>query len=644
MEHTEQEFSWQIDRFDDIKILRYQIPGFEQLPLEQKILIYYLAQASLAGRDILFDQNFRYNLDIRKTLETIYQHPKVDRSIQEFSELENYLKKVWFSSGIHHHYSNDKFTPGFSRDYLESVASIAGLDPQTTAPLFDIIFNGELHPSRLCQKEGCDLLKESANNYYSGVSQQEAEAFYGAMAERGDQSKPLSYGLNSRLEKQDGKLTEVMWKVGGEYSKAIEQIVYWLERAASVAIGTQREAIESLISFYRSGDLAEFDHFNTLWVGDTESKIDFVNGFIEVYGDALGYKASWEGIVNFKNEEATKRTEKMSNMAQWFEDHSPVDDKYKKPKVKGVSAKVITVAMLGGDCYPATPIGINLPNADWIRKEHGSKSVTIENITDAYAAASLGSGFGEEFYPDDATRELIKKHGTLAGNLHTDLHECLGHGSGQLAEGIKGDELKNYGSPLEEARADLFALYYLGDEKLLELGIMDSMDVMKAEYYNYIFNGIMGQLTRIEPGKDIVQAHMRCRQLVSSWVLERGSRDGILELTKIDGKHYITIFDYTSLRGLFAELLREVQRIKSEGDFAAGAMLMESYGVKVDQAIHKEVLERYAKLNQAPYSGFVNPMMRPVVDSEGHITDIEVTCSEGYTEQMLRYSSDYSFL
>lgn len=641
------DFKWQADRFDDIKVLRYQVPGFEKLTLRQKKLVYYLSEAALCGRDILFDQNFKYNLRIRKVLEAIYKEYKGDRSVPEFAAFEKYLKKVWFANGIHHHYSNEKFQPEFSENYFrELVGAVPSLqhEKENVLGLIPVLFDKELYALRVSQEQEGDMVVASANNYYEGVTQREVEQFYGSMLSPDDR-EPVSVGLNSKLVKEDGKLTEKVWKVGGMYSPVIEKIVYWLEKAVETAENDRQKAvIEALVDYYRSGDLKEFDRYNILWVADTESFVDFVNGFIETYGDPMGYKASWEATVNFKNEEATRRTEIISANAQWFEDHSPIDVRYRKKKVKGVSAKVITMVQLGGDCYPATPIGINLPNSDWIRKEYGSKSVTIQNITSAYAHASEGDGFMEEFILREEDKELLKTYGILADDLHTDLHECLGHGSGQLAPGIKGDELKNYASPLEEARADLFALYFIGDAKMMELGIVPNMEVMKASYNKTMFNGLIGQLTRIEYGKDIVQAHMRDRQLIAAWCYEKGKADNVVEIVKKDGKSYVVVNDYERLRGLFGELLKEIQRIKSEGDFEAGKNLIETYGVKVNRVIHKEVLERYAALDLAPYSGFINPVLVPVFDGQGEMTDVKIEYPENYTEQMLGYSENYSFL
>ncbi len=648
---TQKANDWVVDRFDDIKILRYEVPGFEALTLQEKMLVYYLNEAALCGRDILFDQNFKYNLPVRRTLEAIYADFPGDRSTPQWAAFEKYLKKVWFANGVHHHYSNDKFTPEFSEDYFDSLVMVTPTEnfPQDFGSMGElmkvvkpVMFNPALYQKRLDQSAGQDMLAASSMNYYQGVTQKEAEEFYAAMAVPGD-TTPISYGLNSRLVKENGKLVEKVWRVGGLYSPAIEKIVFWLEKAAEVAEPHQKETIEALISYYRSGDLKEFDRFNILWVQDTVSRIDFVNGFTETYGDPLGYKASWEGLVNFRNEEATKRTQVISEAAQWFEDHSPVDDKYKKERVKGVSAKVITAAILGGDCYPATPIGINLPNADWIRKDYGSKSVTIQNITDAYDEAAKGNGFQEEFVLREEDRERMRQYGNLGDNLHTDLHECLGHGSGQLAPGVKGDELKNYGSTLEEARADLFALYYLADPKLIELGVVPSDEVAKAEYASYIMNGLMTQLTRIKPGKDVEEAHMRNRKLISEWCYEKGKADKVIEMIQQNGKTYVVVNDFDKLRTLFGDLLREIQRIKSEGDFDAGKDLVETYGVKVDPKLHAEVLARYEKLHLEPYAGFINPVYKPVMEN-GQIIDIKIEYPTDYAAQMMDYSKNYSFL
>ena len=642
---------WIVDRFDDIKVIRYEVPGFDELPLREKELIYYLAEAAKSGRDILYDQNCRMNLPVRRTLEVVYENYTGDRTAAEWKALEKYLKKVWFANGIHHHYSNDKFRPEFTEGYLLDVIETIPEERfgELNALRGDVcraIFDPTLYPTRLNQTDGEDLLLTSSSNYYSGVNQAEAEAFYAGMAAAaGNDPEPISYGLNSQLVKDPatGTLSERTWRVGGMYSPAIERVVYWLEKAESVAEGPQKENIAALISYYKSGDLKEFDRYNIGWVRDTVSNVDFVNGFIETYGDPLGYKASWEANVNFIDSTACHRTEVISSNAQWFEDHSPVNPAYRKKEVKGVSAKVITVAMLGGDCYPATPIGINLPNADWIRKEHGSKSVTIDNITYAYDRAAHGNGFDEEFVLRAEDRERMDRYGKLADDLHTDLHECLGHGSGQLAPGVTGTELRSYGSTLEAARADLFGLYYLGDPKMVELGLVPSFDVAKAGYANYILNGLMTQLARIEPGKNVEESHMRNRKLIAEWCYERGKSDNVIEWVKQDGKTYVVVNDFEKLRSLFGELLCEMQRIKSEGDYEAGRDLVERYGVKVDPTLHAEVRERYAALGIEPYGGFVNPEYE-LVEQDGKIVDVKISYPNNYVEQMLGYSRDYSFL
>lgn len=649
-------FNYMVDKFADLEILRYQVPGFESLSLKQKQLLYHLSEAALMGRDILFDQNGRYNLAIRRTLEAIYTDYKGDRENPEFKALETYLKRVWFSSGIHHHYALDKFQPEFSAEFFMNClhqvdASKLPLQKgenvdQLLAKLARVMFDPSVMPKRSVQSGDADLILASSNNYYrGGINQQEVEAFYAQMKQGQDTIAPISYGLNSRLVKENGEVKEQVWKVGGLYGEAIEHIVTELQAAIPFAENdAQKAIIEKLIAYYQTGDLKTFDAYSILWVEDTASEVDFVNGFIETYGDPLGMKASWESTVNFINKEATTRTKIISDNAQWFEDHSPVDARFKKEEVKGVSAKVITVAMLGGDCYPATPIGINLPNADWIRRDHGSKSVTIENITEAYDKAAQGNGFGEEFIWSDKERTLIKQYGFQSDNLHTDLHECLGHGSGKLLPGTDPDALKAYSSTLEEARADLFALYYMADAKITELGLLPNEEAYKAAYYKYIMNGLMTQLVRIELGKDVTEAHMRNRQLIAKWAYEQGKVDKVIEIAERDGKHYIVVNDYAKLRELFGKLLAEVQRIKSEGDYAAGKALVENYGVKVDPTLHKEILERYTKLNLAPYKGFVNPQMKEVKNAKGEVTDIVLDYSEGYAEQMLRYSRDYSFL
>ena len=645
-------FDYTVEQFADLQILRYKVSEFETLTLKQKELVYYLTQAALEGRDILFDQNGKYNLRIRRMLEAVYTHYQGDKSTSDFKNMEVYLKRVWFSNGIHHHYGMEKFVPDFSQDFLKK--AVLGMDAQLlplaegqTAEqlcdeLFPVMFDPAIMSKRVNQADGEDLVLTSACNYYDGVTQQEAESFYGAMKDPKDET-PVSYGLNSRLVKEDGKIQEKVWKVGGLYTQAIEKIVYWLKKAESVAENdAQKAVIGKLIQFYETGSLKDFDEYAILWVKDLDSRIDFVNGFTESYGDPLGVKASWESLVNFKDLEATHRTEIISNNAQWFEDHSPVDKSFKKEKVKGVSAKVITAAILAGDLYPATAIGINLPNANWIRAHHGSKSVTIGNITDAYNKAAHGNGFNEEFVYNDEERQRIDQYGDLTGELHTDLHECLGHGSGKLLPGVDPDALKAYGSTIEEARADLFGLYYVADPKLVELKLVPDAEAYKAEYYTFLMNGLMTQLVRIEPGNNIEEAHMRNRQLIARWVFEKGAPDKVVEMVKKDGKTYVVVNDYEKVRELFGELLAEIQRIKSTGDFGGARTLVENYAVKVDPTLHAEVLERYKKLNLAPYKGFINPVYELVTDKDGNITDVTVSYDEDYVEQMLRYSKDYS--
>ncbi len=649
-----EKFDYTVEQFADLQILRYRVPGFEDLSLKQKELVYYLTEAALQGRDILFDQNGKYNLTIRRMLEAVYTGYKGDKNTPDFKAMEVYLKRVWFSNGIHHHYGSEKFVPGFTPEFfrqaVQSVdaATLPLAEGQTVEQLceevFPVIFDPTVMPKRVNQAAGEDLVLTSACNYYEDVTQQEAEDFYNALKNPQDET-PVSYGLNSRLVKEDGKIQEKVWKVGGLYGQALEKIVYWLKKAEGVAETSEQKAvIAKLMEFYETGDLKTFDEYAILWVKDLNSRIDFVNGFTESYGDPLGMKASWESLVNFKDLEATRRTELISGNAQWFEDHSPVDGQFKKEKVKGVSAKVITAAILAGDLYPATAIGINLPNANWIRSHHGSKSVTIGNITDAYNKATHGNGFNEEFVYSDAELQLINKYADVTDNLHTDLHECLGHGSGKLLPGVDPDALKAYGSTIEEARADLFGLYYVADPKLVELGLTPSADAYKAQYYTYLMNGLMTQLVRIEPGNNVEEAHMRNRQLIARWVYEKGAAEKVVELVKKDGKTYVVINDYEKVRDLFGRLLAEIQRIKSTGDYAGAHDLVEAYAVKVDPALHAEVLERYKKLNLAPYKGFVNPKYEAVTDADGTITDVTVTYDEGYAEQMLRYSKDYSTL
>ena len=649
-----EKFDYTVEQFADLQILRYRVPGFEDLSLKQKELVYYLTEAALQGRDILFDQNGKYNLTIRRMLEAVYTGYKGDKNTPDFKAMEVYLKRVWFSNGIHHHYGSEKFVPGFTPEFFKQAvqsvdaATLPLAEGQTVEQLceevFPVIFDPTVMPKRVNQAAGEDLVLTSACNYYEDVTQQEAEDFYNALKNPQDET-PVSYGLNSRLVKENGKIQEKVWKVGGLYGQALEKIVYWLKKAEGVAETPEQKAvIAKLMEFYETGDLKTFDEYAILWVKDLNSRIDFVNGFTESYGDPLGMKASWESLVNFKDLEATQRTELISGNAQWFEDHSPVDGQFKKEKVKGVSAKVITAAILAGDLYPATAIGINLPNANWIRSHHGSKSVTIGNITDAYNKAAHGNGFNEEFVYSDAELQLIDKYADVTDELHTDLHECLGHGSGKLLPGVDPDALKAYGSTIEEARADLFGLYYVADPKLVELGLTPSADAYKAQYYTYLMNGLMTQLVRIEPGNNVEEAHMRNRQLIARWVYEKGAAEKVVELVKKDGKTYVVINDYEKVRDLFGRLLAEIQRIKSTGDYAGAHDLVEAYAVKVDPALHAEVLERYKKLNLAPYKGFVNPKYEAVTDADGTITDVTVTYDEGYAEQMLRYSKDYSTL
>lgn len=642
---SQKPFEYVVDRFADIEVLRYKVPEFENLSLNQKLLVYYLVQAALDGRDILWDQNCKANLILRPVLEKIYTAYKGDRNDKDFVAFEKYLKQVWFGNGIHHHYSMDKFVPEFSKAFFEKQynANFSG-DKDKKAYIERVIFDPNFLAKRVNQAEGADLIQTSACNFYGeGVTQPEVEAFYAAVKDTTDLT-PISYGLNSRLVKdKDGKLVEETYRVGGLYSEAITRIVANLRMASQYAENNaQRAIIDKLIEYYTTGDLKTFDDYSIMWTEDTASKVDFINGFIESYGDPLGMKGSWESIVNFKNEQASERTHIISDNAQWFEDHSPVDPRFRKDKVRGVSAKVITAAILAGDAYPATPIGINLPNANWIRAAHGSKSVTIENITQAYDEASHGNGFNEEFVIDQYTRDLMDRYLFITDNLHTDLHECLGHGSGRLLPGVDPDALKAHGSTLEEARADLFALYYLADPKLVELGLLDNPDAYKAEYYKYMLNGLMTQLMRIEPGKVIEEAHMRNRQLIAQWALQHGAKDKVVELIKRDGKTFVQINDYNALRDLFGKLLAEIQRIKSEGDYEAGRNLVEQYAVKVDPALHNEVLARYATLTIAPYKGFVNPEYNLVRDAKGNITDVTITYGENYVDQMLRYSREHA--
>lgn len=639
-------FQYVTDRFADIEVLRYRVPGFEDLTINQKKLIYYLTEAAIWGRDILWDQNGKYNLAIRNLIEDVYSNYSGEKSDPEYKHLEKYLKQIWFGNGIHHHYSMDKFTPGFSREFLmNQIKQLPGNNKHNDIEiLLDVIFNPQTLSKRVNQTEGQDLIITSANNLYEGVTQAEVEEYYNNKKDTTNLT-PISYGLNTKVSKIDGNIVELPYKLNGLYSSAIAKIIENLTMAAQYAENdAQRDVIRTLVDYYITGDLSIFDEYSIKWTEDTASQVDFINGFIESYGDPLGMTGAWESIVNFKNNEASHRTEIISQNAQWFEDHSPVDPRFRKEKVKGVSAKVITAAILAGDAYPATPIGINLPNANWIRATHGSKSVTLENITMAYDEASHGNGFNEEFVIDAPTRDLMEKYLFITDNLHTDLHECLGHGSGKILPGVDPDALKAHGSTLEETRADLFALYYLADPKLVELGLLDNPDAYKAEYYKYILNGLMTQLMRIEPGKDVEEAHMRNRKLIAEWALEKGKPHKVIEIVKEKGKTYIKINDYKRLRELFGELLKEIQRIKSEGDYEAGRDMVEKYAVKVDPKLHKEVLDRYSKLDIAPYKGFVNPVYRPIMNANGEIIDIKIDYTEDYPTQMLRYSRRYSGL
>ena len=647
------DFNYQDEQFADLQLLRYRLNGFEKLSLRQKELIYYLAKATLFGRDITFDQNGKYNLLVRKVLEVIYTDAPVSHDTDDFRAMEVYLKRLWFSNGIYHHYGCEKFKPGFSEAFLKDALQQVdarrlplgegeGRD-ELWRKIRDIIFNDDMLPKRVNKADGVDLVQTSACNFYDGVIQEEAEAFYARQkSECAHPEAPQSYGLNSTLIKENEQVREDVWKIGGRYDASIRQIVYWLGKAAEVAENEhQKRIILLLIKYYESGDLDVFNEYCIEWVGEHDSVVDFINGFIEVYGDPLGLKGSWEGLVEYIDEEATYRTQTISKNAQWFEDHSPVDPRFRKPVVKGVSANVICAAMLGGEEYPSTAIGINLPNADWIRAEYGSKSITISNITDAYNKAAHGNGFREEFVVDTATLQMIEKYGDVCDDLHTDLHECLGHGSGQLLPGVDPDALKAYGNTIEEARADLFGLYYIADAKLVELGLTPDGEAYKSQYYTYIMNGLMTQLIRITPGHQIEEAHMRNRALIAHWCYENGTA---IRLVKREDKTYVEIIDYEQLRSLFARLLAEVQRIKSEGDYEAARQLVERYAVKVDAGLHEEVLARYQRLNLAPYKGFINPMLLPVYDVDGNISDIQVYYGESYVHQMLRYSQEYGTL
>lgn len=639
---TEQ-FRYTDERFADIQMLRYRLDGFEALTLRQKLYIYYLAKATLCGRDITTDQFGRYNLRIRKVLETIYKRYEGDRTTAEFKELETYLKRVWFSNGIHHHYGCEKFVPDFTEEYFRQVVESCACEDEDIDELCKVIFNPTVQPKRVNQKAGDDLVQTSACNYYDGVMQQEAEDFYDALRDENDPT-PISYGLNSTLRKTaDGTLKEDIWYEGGLYGEAIKHITYWLEKAAEVAENElQTKIIGMLVDYYRTGDLSKFDAYSIEWLKEHEGRIDFINGFIEVYGDPLGMKASWEGIVTYKDMVATQRTQTISKNAQWFEDHSPVDPRFRKPQVVGVTANVVCSAMLGGDEYPSTAIGINLPNADWIRARYGSKSITIGNLTHAYNQAAKGNGFLEEFVADEATRAMIEKYGDVCDDLHTDLHECLGHGSGQLLAGVSADALGSYGSTIEEARADLFGLYYIADAKLVELGLVPDAEAYKSQYYTYMMNGLLTQLTRIQPGNEIEEAHMRNRALIARWTLVH--YPSAVRLVKHGENTYVEVSDYEQLREAFAKLLAEIQRIKSEGDFDAAKLLVERYAIHVEPKLHEELLARYKSLGIAPYKGFLNPKMELVSDGEGNATDVRLDYTEAYDEQMLRYSSEYGFL
>ena len=634
-----------VDRFADIEVLRYDVPGFEDLSQRQRLFVYYLTEAALAGRDILWDQNCRYNLAIRDILEDVYANYKGDRNDPQFRGFEKYLKQVEFATGIHHHYSMDKFMPEFTPEFLSAQVDKLPRRPENLSELMRVIFEPSYMAKRVNQAEGQDLIATSANNLYGpGVSQREVEEYFAAVKDT-TSTTPVSYGLNTRIIKKDGRIVEEPYRIGGLYDAALRRIVDNLEKASQYADSPEQQAvIRKLIDYYHTGDLRKFDEYSIMWVEDTTPRVDFINGFIESYGDPLGMTGSWESIVNFKDLEASHRTETIAGNAQWFEDHSPVDPRFRKEKVKGVTAKVITAAILAGDSYPSTPIGINLPNANWIRAAHGSKSVTLENITRAYDEASHGNGFNEEFVIDKPTADLLDKYLFITDNLHTDLHECLGHASGRLLPGVDPDALKAHGSTLEEARADLFALYYLADPKLIELGLLDNPDAYKAEYYKYMLNGLMTQLMRIEPGKDVEEAHMRNRKLIAEWALEKGKPDNVVELVSKDGKTYVKINDYARLRDLFGQLLGEIQRIKSEGDYEAGRNLVETYAVKVDPKLHKEVLDRYSRLDIAPYRGFVNPVYVPVRNDKGAIVDVKVTYGENYLPQVMRYSREYKTL
>jgi dipeptidyl-peptidase-3 len=651
---TTDNFEYFVEQFDDIRVLKYKLPGFEELSLQQKEYLYYLSQAALSGRDILWDQNFRYNLKIRKTLEAIIDSYSGNQEDDEYKAFLLYAKKVFFANGIHHHYSSDKFKPGFSESFFALL--INGTEKEKLpiakgetishliSELSTVIFSDSIFARKVEQKAGADMVAESASNFYEGVTQKEVENFYAAKIVAND-PRPVSLGLNSKVFKVNGKVTEEVYKSGGKYGTAIDNIILWLEKAITVAeTDTQKNELTTLIEYYKTGDLKKWDEYNVIWAKNSDPMIDYINGFIENYEDPLGMKATWEAIVDYTDLEATKRTKIITANAQWFEDNSPIQPQYRKEKVTGVAAKVINIAMLGGDCYPTSPLGINLPNADWIRKEVGSKSVTLANITNAYDIASQGNGFLEEFAADQAEVNRVKKYGTISEALHTDLHECVGHASGKLAEGTDPNALKNYASPLEEARADLFALYYMMDKKITELGLLPDEDAAKAAYDTYLRNGLITQIVRIKPGKEIEEAHMRNRSAISHWVYENGKAESVVVFIKRDGKTYVKINDYNKLRTLFGELLKEIQRIKSEGDFEAGKKIIEDFGVKIDPNLHSEILERYAKLNLAPYTGFVNPYLFPVYNANGKITDIVIEYTNDYLAQMMYYGKTYSFL
>ena len=650
---SDSSFAYTDERFADLQMLRYRLAGFSNLSLSQKKYVFFLSKATLVGRDITTDQFGEFNLLIRKTLEAVYTDEAVDRTTADFKGMEVYLKRVWFSNGIHHHYGCEKFVPEFSEAWFRKVVAALPRDvcervgytsaDALLAVLCPVIFDPAVQPKRVNQAAGEDLVATSACNFYRGVSQQEAERFYAERRDPEAGDEQPSWGLNSKLVRCDGRLEEEVYRTGGLYGAAIKQIVYWLKKAAEVAENDQqRKVIGLLVDYYETGDLRLFDQYSIEWLKEQEGMVDFINGFIEVYGDPLGLKGSWEGLVEYKDMEATRRTETISEHAQWFEDHSPVDPRFRKPQVKGVTAHVICAAMLGGDEYPASAIGINLPNADWIRARYGSKSVTIGNLTEAYNQAARGNGFDDEFVIDEPTRTAVDRYGDVCDDLHTDLHECLGHGSGQLLPGVASDALKSYGSTIEEARADLFGLYYIADAELVRLGLVPDAKAYESQYYTYMMNGLMTQLVRIKPGHQIEEAHMRNRALIAHWCMEHGKN--VVELVKRNGKTYVKINDYPALRTLFAQLLAEIQRIKSEGDYEAGKTLVERYAVKVDPVLHEEVLARYRKLNLAPYKGFINPWMKPVEDADGNIIDIELDYTEGYAHQMLRYSREYGLL